>query len=314
MSQRMEFIRGIHNLRPWHKACVASIGNYDGVHVGHQAVVRQVLDKADELQLPSLIMLFEPQPLEYFAGDLAPARLMRLRDKLLCFKELGVDRVLCLQFNPRLRKQSAEDFVRQILIDGVDVKYLVVGDDFRFGHDRKGNFQFLKEVGEREHFTVVDTATVVIEHERVSSTRVREELEQANFTAASKLLGRSYSIAGRVVHGEALGRTIGVPTANIRLHRQKSPLRGVYVVDYHCQDGRVLGGVANIGTRPTVNGKGELLEVHLLDFNENLYGQKASVTFLEKIRDEIKFPDLEGLKAQIDKDIEYGRHFFAQSK
>lgn len=306
----MEFIRGIHNLHSGHRGCVASIGNYDGVHVGHQAIVRQVIEKANDMQLPSLIVLFEPQPLEYFARRQAPARLMRLRDKVLRLDELGVDRVLCLQFTSWLRKLNAEDFVHHVLVKGIGAKHLVIGDDFRFGHDRSGNFQYLKQAGVKEGFAVEDTATVEINGLRVSSTRVRQALGASKFDEVSQLLGTDYSIQGRVIQGKQLGRTIGVPTANINLHRKKSPLAGTYLVDFECENGQVVNGLANIGTRPTVNGVGELLEVHLLDFNEDLYGHKVSVTFLSKLREEQKFPDLDSLKAQIGEDIKQARDYF----
>jgi len=306
----MEFIRGIHNLQAGHRGCVASIGNYDGVHVGHQAIVRQVIDKAAEMNLPSLIVLFEPQPLEYFARSQAPARLMRLRDKVLRLEALGIDRVLCLQFTSWLRKLDAADFVEHVLVKGVGAKHLVIGDDFRFGHDRSGNFEYLKQAGAKEGFVVEDTATLEINGQRVSSTRVRQALLASDFDQVSQLLGVAYSIQGRVIQGKQLGRTIGVPTANISLHRKKSPLAGTYVVDFECENGQVVNGVANIGTRPTVNGVGELLEVHLLDFNDDLYGQKVSVTFLSKLRDEQKFADLDALKAQIGEDMKQARQYF----
>ena len=306
----MEFIRGIHNLQAGHRGCVASIGNYDGVHVGHQAIVRQVIDKAAEMNLPSLIVLFEPQPLEYFARSQAPARLMRLRDKVLRLEALGIDRVLCLQFTSWLRKLDAADFVEHVLVKGVGAKHLVIGDDFRFGHDRSGNFEYLKQAGAKEGFVVEDTATLEINGQRVSSTRVRQALLASDFDQVSQLLGVAYSIQGRVIQGKQLGRTIGVPTANISLHRKKSPLAGTYVVNFECENGQVVNGVANIGTRPTVNGVGELLEVHLLDFNDDLYGQKVSVTFLSKLRDEQKFADLDALKAQIGEDMKQARQYF----
>jgi len=228
----------------------------------------------------------------------------------LRLEALGIDRVLCLQFTSWLRKLDAADFVEHVLVKGVGAKHLVIGDDFRFGHDRSGNFEYLKQAGAKEGFVVEDTATLEINGQRVSSTRVRQALLASDFDQVSQLLGVAYSIQGRVIQGKQLGRTIGVPTANISLHRKKSPLAGTYVVDFECENGQVVNGVANIGTRPTVNGVGELLEVHLLDFNDDLYGQKVSVTFLSKLRDEQKFADLDALKAQIGEDMKQARQYF----
>lgn len=323
----MELIRCIHNFKPEHRGSVATIGNFDGVHIGHQAIIRQVVEQAKARQLPSVVMVFEPQPLEYFSvltltGDKndsdnalpalnkSPARLMRFREKFLRLKELGVDRILCLSFNQKFRQLSAAEFVEKVLLAGLGVQYLVVGDDFCFGNDRSGNFDYLQAVGKREGFEVVDTGTITVDGERVSSSRIRKVLENSDFKLAEKLLGQPYSISGKVVHGKALGRAIGTPTANIALHRQKSPLRGVYIVNWADAAGQHYNGVANIGTRPTVNGDGELLEVHLFDCNENLYGRYAKVTFLKKIRDEEKFANIEVLKQWIAKDINYAKTYF----
>lgn len=324
---KMELIRCIHNLKPEHRGSVATIGNFDGVHIGHQAIIRRVVEQAKARQLPSVVMVFEPQPMEYFSvhapghdkkasdGELpapskSPARLMRFREKFLRLQEFGVDRILCLSFNQKFRQLSAAEFVEKVLIAGLDVQYLVVGDDFCFGNDRSGNFDYLQAVGKRKGFAVVDTGTISIDGERVSSSRIRKVLENSDFKLAEKLLGQPYSISGKVVHGKALGRAIGTPTANIALHRQKSPLRGVYIVTWDDAAGKHYNGVANIGTRPTVNGDGELLEVHLFDCNEDLYGRYAKVTFLQKLRDEEKFANIEELKQWIAKDISQAKSYF----
>lgn len=218
-----EFIRGLHNLRPRHRGSVATIGSFDGVHLGHQAILRQVTGKARELGLPSVAMVFEPQPHEYFAGDKAPARLMRLRDKMRALFAAGIDRVLCLQFNPSLRSLSAQAFIQRVLVEGIGVKYLVVGDDFRFGCDRSGDYQALKRAGQQFGFEVTDTHTYEIGGERVSSTRIRQALEQSQFELAAQLLGKPYVITGHVIYGQQLGRQLGVPTANVQLrHRNQT--------------------------------------------------------------------------------------------
>ncbi|MFC6634560.1 bifunctional riboflavin kinase/FAD synthetase [Microbulbifer taiwanensis] len=321
-EQKRELIRGLHNLRPRHRGCVATIGSFDGVHLGHRAIIAQLQQRAREQGLPSVAIIFEPQPHEFFSGEKAPARLMRFKEKVLALFEAGVDRVLCLQFNGRLRNLSAEQFVQRILVDGLGIKHLVVGDDFRFGCDRSGDYRLLQEAGARAGFTVEDTATVEVRGERVSSTRIRGALEDADFELAETLLGKPYRITGRVAPGRALGRQLGAPTANVRLHRYRSPLVGVYTVRATATDGSELAtgrneidGVANVGFRPTVEGEGAqpLLEVNLFDFSGDLYGRELAVEFCHKLRDEEKFASLEILKEWIARDIENAKAWFAQN-
>jgi len=308
------FIRGLHNLRPWHRGCVATIGSFDGVHLGHQAILRQLLAVARQHQLPAVVIIFEPQPHEFFSGDKAPARLMRLREKIQAFMAAGVERVFCLQFNAQLRNLSAEEFIEKILLDGLGIKHLVVGDDFRFGCDRRGNFALLQAVGAERGFDVTDTCTLEVDGVRVSSTRIRQLLEQGDFASVEKLLGRPYSISGRIVYGQQLGRKLGVPTANVHLRRYKSPLHGVFTVTVTFADGSVHNGVANVGVRPTVNGvKKPLLEVHIFDFSRTVYGAMIDVAFHTKLRDEQKFNSLDELQAQLQTDIAQARQFFAAS-
>lgn len=303
----MELVRGLHNLRPRHRGCVATIGNFDGVHAGHQAILKRLRTHSERLGLPGCVVIFEPQPREYFAPKAAPPRLTRLRDKLLLLARQGADRVLCLAFNRRLRELSAEEFVQQVLVDGLGVKHLEVGDDFRFGCDRSGDFAFLLESGKRHGFTVEAANTVADSGERVSSTRLRQVLAEGDFQLAERLLGRPFSIAGRVMHGQKLGRTLGAPTANVQLKRLRAPLTGVYRVSAEL-DGTTRKGVANIGTRPTVEGDGKPhLEVHLLDFDGDLYGQRLTVVFHEKIRDEQRFDSLEALQQAIQADFATAR-------
>lgn len=309
-SRSKAFIRGLHNLRPTHRGCVATLGSFDGVHLGHQAILNQLVSIAAEKQLPSVVIIFEPQPQEFFQGEKAPARLMRLREKVQALLSYGVDRVLCLAFNSRLCSLSATDFIEQVLIQGIDVKHLVIGDDFRFGCDRKGNYELLESVGKQKGFSVTDTVTLEMSGERVSSTRIRQCLEKGNFVEAEKLLGRPYAISGRVAYGQQLGRKLGVPTANIHLCRYKSPLQGVFAVTAKV-NGKLFQGVANIGVRPTVKGdKKLLLEVHLFDFSQKIYGQVMDVIFHQKLRNEKKFASLDELQAQLKRDIEDAHTFF----
>ena len=306
-----EFIRGLHNLRPRHRGCVASIGSFDGVHLGHQAVLKQLTQAAQAHQLPAVVIIFEPQPHEFFAGDAAPARLMRLREKVEALFAAGVQRVLCLRFNRALRSLTAREFVQQLLLDRLGIKHLVVGDDFRFGCDRLGDFALLRQMGQEQGFTVSDSCTLTFDGARVSSTRIRQALQNGEFALASKLLGHPYTISGRVVYGQQLGRQLNVPTANVQLQRYRSPLQGVFAISAHLPDGNTSPGVANIGVRPTVSGSVKaLLEVHLLDFSASLYGAKIRVEFHRRLRDEKKFQSLEELRAQLQRDIEQARDYF----
>ncbi len=306
----MELIRGLCNLRPRHRGCVATIGNFDGVHLGHQAVLGQLAEKAAELDLPSVVITFEPYPQEFFAKNAVSPRLTRFREKIQALRRYSVDRVLCLPFNSALSETSAQDFIRRILVEGLDVRYLVVGDDFRFGHQRQGDFAMLKEAGAQHGFQVVNRHTFSIDGARVSSTRIREALAHGDLNSAGKLLGRPYRMCGRVAHGDQRGRTIGFPTANIYLHRKASPVQGVFAVEVFGLDAEPLPGVANVGTRPTVDGTRALLEVHLLDFAQDIYGRYVQVDFLHKLRDEQKFASLDDLKRQIAFDAAQARNFF----
>ncbi|WP_194437624.1 bifunctional riboflavin kinase/FAD synthetase [Vibrio fluminensis] len=310
----MELIRGIHNILPQHQGCVLTIGNFDGVHLGHQAVLEQVAHQAQTLGLPSMVMTFEPQPLELFAKEKAPARLTRLRDKFVQLSKLNLDRLLCVSFNTYFANLSAEEFITDLLVKRLGVKFLVVGDDFCFGRGRKGNFAMLQQAGQKYGFEVVSTQSFCLQQLRVSSTAIRNALAEDNLPAAAEMLGRDYSISGRVSHGRKLGRTIGFPTANIPLKRCVSPVSGVYVVQALGLGGQAIGGVANIGQRPTVNGVRQQLEVHLFDFQGDLYGKQLEIVLLEKLRNEHKFESFEALKQQIELDAEAARVWLRQFK
>jgi len=309
----MQLVRGLHNLRPRHRGCVATIGNFDGVHRGHQAILARLRERAAELGLPSCVVIFEPQPREFFAPDKAPARLTRLREKLCLLEQQGIDQVLCLAFNRRLRELSAAEFVQAVLVEGLAVRHLEVGDDFRFGCDRAGDFDFLLRAGAAEGFSVEAATTIEVDGQRVSSTRLREVLARGDLQAAQALLGRPFSLTGRIVHGQKLGRQLGAPTANVQLKRRSTPLSGVYMVSL-VLDGSPHPGVANIGMRPSVRSDGQPhLEVHLLDLQVDLYGRRAQVVFHHKLRDEQRFASLEALKAAISADIAAARDYWRAS-
>jgi riboflavin kinase/FMN adenylyltransferase len=307
----MELIRGLHNMRPRHRGCVVTIGAFDGVHLGHQAVIRHLLEKSAELGLPSTIIVFEPLPREYFSPLKAPARIMSFREKFFALRELGVDRLLRVRFNERLRGMSAQQFVDDIFVAGLGVRYVVLGDDFRFGNDREGDLEFIRQQGPRYGYEARPTPTLSIDGERVSSTRIREALDRADFAAAARLLGRPYSISGKVVYGRQLGQTLGTPTANLELQRLRAPLNGVYAVQVSGAGLEGARGVANIGVRPTVDDSIKAnLEVHLLDREIGLYGQHIEVTFRHKLREEKKFGSVDELRENIARDIENTRAWF----
>ncbi|CAJ0991178.1 bifunctional riboflavin kinase/FAD synthetase [Pantoea sp. Nvir] len=306
----MKFIRGIHNLNEQHQGCVLTIGNFDGVHRGHQALMSRLCKEGNKRQLPVMVMLFEPQPLELFARNNAPARLTRLREKLKYLSEARVDYVLCVRFDRGFATQSVQDFITELLVKKLSVKYLAVGDDFRFGAGRQGDFLLLRRAGAKYGFDVVSTETFCNGGRRISSTAVRQALANNDLSLAQTLLGHPFSISGRVVYGDAIGRTIGFPTANLLLHRIVSPMKGVYIVEVLGLESRPIPGIANIGNRPTVRGIRQQLEVHLLDINMHLYGKRINVVLKHKIRDEQCFSSLEALKEQIAKDVIIARGFF----
>lgn len=302
----MELIRGLHNLKKRHKGCVLTIGKFDGVHLGHKAVLSQVVNKARELGLPSTVMVFEPQPEEVFQPQSAPARLSTLRDKCVRLADLGIDRLICVKFDKQFAQYSAEQFIVELLVEKLGIRFLVVGDDFRFGQKRVGDFNLLKDAGKASNFEVVSTESYRLEDCRISSSVIREALSKGLFTQAKSMLGRGFNIEGKVVHGEKNGRTIGFPTANLIMKRLKSPVEGVFATKVS-HNGNCYNGVANIGTRPTLNGRRLQLEVHLLDVELDLYGQHISVEFIQKIRDEIKFDSFDTLRKQIEKDAQQAK-------
>lgn len=304
----MKFIRGLKNLKI--KNCVATIGNFDGLHLGHQKIIESIVKKAKQLNLPSVLITFEPLPQEFFLKDKTAGRLLRLRDKLALLESFGIDYVLCLRFNKAFANLTANDFIKNILVEKLGIKHLIVGDDFRFGRGRTGDFALLQKFGQQSGFVVEDTQTILLNEQRIGSSRVRIALANGDLLLAEQLLGRKYAMSGHVAHGEKLGRQLGVPTLNLPMQGKKPPFTGIFVVQVYGLDELPLPGVASLGIRPTINGKQYLLEVHLFDFNNEVYGHYVQVEFLQKIRDEEKFNSLDELKIQMQKDIELAKEFF----
>ncbi len=311
----MELIRGLYNLREHHRGCAVTIGNFDGIHLGHQNLIDTVCQHANINKLRACVVSFEPLPVEYFvAKDKRPHRLTSLREKISVLGTHPLEQLLLLRFNQSLANTTAADFIKQVLIDGLNAKYLLVGDDFQFGKDREGNFGTLKTAGEQYGFELQQASTLMAANDRISSTRVRALLANGDLDSAAELLGRSYSLQGRVEYGAQLGRTLGFPTANIALRGHNPPLRGVFAVAVTSgqHPDHIHNGIANIGVKPTVNGMRLSLEVHLLDFAADLYGQQLRVNFMHKLRNEKKFSGLDELKAAIATDEQNARQWFTQ--
>jgi len=306
----MELIRGSYNLDEQHRGCVVTIGNFDGVHLGHQAMLAQLKNKANALNCACMVISFEPLPHEYFAGDKGPSRLSSLRDKYKALRNSSVDYLLCLPFNQQLSKQTAEAFIDELLVKKLGVQHLVVGDDFRFGKNRTGCFNLLKRVGKTSGFSVEQSATFELDAERVSSTRIRLALKHGEMNNVKQLLGRDYSICGRITHGDKIGSGLGFATANIHLRHASADTHGVYAVEVTGIDNKTLPGVASIGTRPTVGGIRQQLEVHIINFNKNIYGQYIEVHLLHKIRNEEHFDSLETLTEHMHLDLQQAKNFF----
>ncbi len=305
-------IRGLVNIASAPKGGVVTIGNFDGVHIGHQALLKKTVEKARALKTTSLVILFEPQPFEFFALKKSAPRLTRWREKFCLLKEQGIDAVLVIRFNQAFANLTAEQFIQNILKEGLQAKHVIVGDDFHFGQGRAGDFHFLKKTGETLGISVENMPSIVSTGKRVSSTAVRHALAEGNHDRVVELLGRPYSMQGRIVYGDQRGRQMGFPTANIYLHRMATPLQGVYSVRMYGITGKGLPGVANIGIRPTIGGTRSLLEVHLFQFSDEIYGRQVRVEFCKKIRDEKRFPTLDLLIEQIGKDAKEARHYFEE--
>ena len=311
----MRLIRGLSHLEPFVNGCVLTIGNFDGLHLGHQSVIQKLAERGMSLNLPVVAMVFEPQPLEYFLGENAPSRLMRLREKVIQFAKLPVDNLVIMRFNRQFANYDAEQFIDDVLIKRLNVKHLVIGDDFHFGKARRGNFAMLKEMGKRFGFSVEDTGSFQLSGLRISSTLIRDALDEGDLAQAEIMLGHRFSVCGRVAHGDKRGRTIGYPTANIKMFRKNTPVNGVFAVTMTGIDGLEVEGIANVGTRPTVDGTSKvILETHLFDFDQEIYSRYVEIHFKQKIRDEMCFQSLEALKMQIADDIIKTKKIFAELK
>jgi len=302
----MQFVRGLHNLKSEHRNCVVTIGNFDGVHQGHQALLRLLAEEAGKNNTPACLLSFDPLPHEYFSKNKPAPRLTSARERYTTIVELDEplrpDMLLILRFDNTLAQLTAEEFVTQVLVDALAVRAVVVGDDFHFGKGRTGNYDFLKAAGDKYGFEVLALSTHSVDNMRVSSTAIRQALLNDRLSEAERMLGRPYRICGRVAHGDKRGRTIGFPTANVRLNRPAIPLSGVYSVTLCSPELGDVPGIANIGRRPTVDGVRDQLEVHLFDFEKDIYGMNVCVSFHQKIRAEKKFESFELLKQQIELD------------
>ncbi len=295
-----------------HQPVALTIGNFDGVHLGHKALLARLMDAAKSRGIPSAVIIFEPHPREFFTPKQAPARLTSLREKLELLAELGVDRVHICNFNTQFAQMSASSFI-DALYKKLSVKYVLIGDDFRFGSGRSGDFALMEKIAGQQGFSVEAMHSVLFDGLRVSSTAVRAALAAGNMRSAARFLGRQYSISGRVVHGDKLGREIGFPTANVQMKHNRPPLSGIYVVRVSGDHISHLQGAASLGVRPTVHENGRaVLEIHLLDFAQEIYGQHLRVEFLHKLRNEEKYPDLKSLTQQIALDVENTRKWFKE--
>lgn len=294
-----------------------TIGNFDGVHLGHQAILTRLIDAANRLELAACVMTFEPHPREYFAPDQAPTRLTNLREKIELLAESKVDCVQVYRFSYDFAKISPEEFITRILNKELSTRWLLIGDDFRFGARRAGDFDLLQKASTENNFTVEKMQSITVNGRRISSTSVRQALANGDLSTTIQLLGRPYSISGRVTHGNKLGKKIGFPTANIQLKHNRPPLTGIFVVEVcgvnKLSPSMIYQGVASLGVRPTVQENGKpILEVYLFDFNQEIYGQYLKVNFLHKLRDEEKYIDLETLIQQIKKDVVQAKSFFSK--
>jgi riboflavin kinase / FMN adenylyltransferase len=306
----MLILRGLQS--PDRQPVAVTIGNFDGVHLGHQALLAQLRNAARSRGLPAAVVIFEPHPREFFTPDKAPTRLTNLREKLELLAENHVDRVHVCRFNSQFAQMSAADFIHA-LHGSMRAKHVLIGDDFRFGSGRSGDYALMEKIGSQHGFSVEAMHSVLHDGVRVSSTAVRTVLAAGDLSAATRYLGRPYSISGRVVHGDKLGREIGYPTANVQLKHNRPPLSGIFVVRVTGDHIAPLHGAASLGVRPTVKDHGRaVLEVHLLDFAQNIYSQHLRVEFLHKLRDEAKFSDLESLTQQIALDVEHTNKWFRE--
>lgn len=309
----MQIVRGLHNLRAQHRGCVLTIGAFDGVHRGHQEMIRVLHACAAERSLPATVLAFEPMPREFFAKGTPPARLTRFRERFDALRGYGVERFICLRFNEHMRAMVQQEFVEEVLVRKLGIRHVVVGHDFRFGKGHDGSVATLREFGARWGFDVTEVPPFELEGERVSSSLIRAELEAGDMARAAKFLGRPYRITGKVIDGAKLGRTLGFPTANLRLHRRATPVAGVFAIRVSGCGLKDAPGVANLGTRPAINGGELLLEAHVFDYSGDLYRRYLHVDFIARLRDELWFPDVNALVEQMHKDAAQARAILNES-
>jgi len=312
VSPKMKIIRGIHNLKEIHSNSVVTIGNFDGIHLGHQKLFFHTYITGKKHNIPTIIILFEPQPLEFLKNKNAPVRITTFREKIKYTASYNIDTVLCIRFNAFFQSLTAEDFIINILINKLHVKFIVIGDDFRFGFQRDGNINLLKKLGDKYLFHVIKVKSLYKDNTKISSTTIREALSKNNIKLASQLLGRPFSIYGRVVHGNSIGKKLGYPTANIRLNKNFLLSNGVYAVKVNCFLNKKFLGICNIGIKPSFfdTQKNKVLEVYLFNTKMNLYGKYIEVLICKKIRDELFFPSIKELKNQIFNDIQKVKNYF----
>lgn len=306
----MKLIRGLSNIKAHHQQPILTIGNFDGIHLGHQAMLKNMVRLSLQTNHPSMVMLFEPSPAEFFNPECPPARITRLLEKSQYIAAHDIDYLLKINFNETLSQMSAYEFIEQILVKQLQVHHLIIGEDFRFGHQRQGNTVLLAQAAQQYGFSLTTFSPVNCFNQRVSSSQIRRALIQGDLATAQQLLGRSFAMSGRVIHGEKRGRLLGVPTANILPKRRQTPLSGVYFAKVHGVGDEALPAVAHIGTQPTVNGHRVLLEVHILNFSGDLYGRRLNIEFLEKIRDIEKFENLDELRVAMNQDIMLAKNYF----
>jgi len=290
---------------------VLTIGAFDGLHLGHQDLLRRVRSEARSRGLPSIVMSFEPMPKEYFSSNSPPARLTRFREKYEALRDFGIDIFYCPRFDETMKNIAADAFIRQLLVHTLNVTHLEIGDDFRFARGRAGDVKQLVRAGDALQFSVCKAKSVVVDGRRVSSTAVREALWEGDLHNASRMLGRPYRMSGQVIKGRKVGRTLGYPTANVDLRRRQSPVMGIFAVLVSGISEEPLRGVASVGTRPTFDLEKPLLEVHIFDYSGDIYGSYIHVDFIRRIRDEVKFDDIDQLVEQMDRDSETARSIFA---
>jgi riboflavin kinase/FMN adenylyltransferase len=309
----MEFIRGIHNIKPHHQGCIATIGNFDGVHLGHQTILQQITRQSQKTKSRSCVIIFEPQPKVFFLKDQAPKRICDLRQKLIFFADYQIDQVLCINFNNKFKQLSADNFITELLLEKLKVRTLYIGEDFKYGNDRIGNFNHLTSFATNNNFTAHVVPKFIKNNKKISSTLIRELLQNNDLSTANKFMGHPFTITGKVVTGNQYGRKLGFPTANIALKRTNIPINGVFIVRVII-NGIVFFGVANMGLRLSIDNQHPILEVHILNFNKDLYGRLIQVEFIKKLRQTQKFSSMDELSKAIHQDVIQAKQFIDNLK